>query len=1044
MQKHEVLHLPADPTCEICRVGKLRRKRMVRKSDRGSTVKTSTFNQIVSVDLLDPALVSIDGFRYILTHLDESTGWLSVVCIRNKTPSDVTEGLKEVQRGRGWPRQLKCDDGKEFEGEFESCLRENLVEKLKGIPYRPNTHARHERMHEDINAGVRALLLQAGLPIEWYPYAAKYWVLARNLSWPQHDGKTPFEKRYGTKWTKPIPAFGSGVLVYKEQRESKFETTGRLAGVLGFAIPRVHDHRQIINLTVGFANDLKPQATRRVLEFRLEPEILPFRKLKLRGPEEQEVLNPVRNEAPPAPIDMVEGTRSCGKYCRSCSKPVFRHSQAKCERCRKGPGHGYSHTNDMTCFKQACKCPRLMSTNELVDNMNVRVVGAHDSKNDRMRPNALSDDEQQCIRVSKALHQIPSDARKGLLELLPGDRTRSKVIAQVGLGTPLYPKRVYTSRCTMDAPVKREEAAVKCSLTPTSSPRHLCKLGYDVNVAEVLPMKSAMKSIKGKVAFKKEFNSLVEMGVLRLQHAVEYRDVAHNKDARFVKLKPIMAVKNSEMPVSFHVHKCRIVGQGCIVKNGNGFIAEPDQFPFDKPPSLMSMRCALSKALLEFGKEADAAFFDIDSAYLHAPLLGNPTYGTLEALLPFMKDVLSPKELTRLLKMERPVIKLNQALYGLTRSGSDFAAHARGKLMEKGWKESDCDMNVYHKQYNNGKHVTLVLYVDDGALFGHGDSVTLAVKELQSCFKITKEIQRISMATKDAPIRYLGISVYSDSENWILDSSEYAAHIAKKAPSGRSRTTPIAEKIVIGTFPRDCPRMHRATIGQLLWLSRTTRADIAHSVAMVARCVDRWDDNAEKGLNDILRYLVKHTEVLLKYNIPREMCSEVAIESYCDADHDPNKSTSGHIMYLTGNGNKHLVSWGSRKQKRIATSTAESELISLHTSVQGCVFPVGIFLEEIQGKWPLIDIYSDNETAIKVAIRGFSDAMTHVSKTQKICVKWLAELVKDKFINIKYIATRSNAADIMTKPVSTDVFRGHMRSIGLNYRGFARSAVENI
>lgn len=1009
-----MLHLPADETCKVCRVSKIRRRRMIRKESGSESVNSVSFNHSVSVDLLDPTLIGIDGNRYLFTHLDEHTGWTTVIGVKRKVPAEVKNALEEAQRGKGWPKFLKCDSGNEFAAEFDECLRKNLVEKLEGVAHRPNTHARHERMHADLNAGVRALLVQAGLPTEWYPYAIKYWVLARNLAWPMKDGKTPFEKRYGIKWTKSIPVFGTGAIVYREEKESKFEPNGRLGAVLGFTVPRAHDHRQLMNLIIGFPDDLRPVAVRKVLEFKLMDNTYPFRKLKLRGELEQDALEFDEKKDREKPGEgngqSPEGTSESRselsgqlnkqglKFCSKCKKPIFRHKEATCARCVAGPGSGETHRRDSTCFKQACQCPRLMSTGELVPKLNTEVAEPI------RRAETNGANMKTALPMSRLQHAMNMSKTSGLLEALNSNNATLHSTSQL--------------QTTVLDPL------------------------YFVNVAEILPMKSAMETSEGQDAFKQELLSLIAVGALQFKSATEHRMAKLTKNARFVRLKPIMGVKNSEMPKQFQKHKCRIVAQGCIVKNGDGSIADPDIFPFDKPPGLISMRCAMSTALLEYGADAEAAFFDIDCAYLHAPLGGDPTFGTLEALLPYLKESLPSKEVKRLMQMERPVVRLGLALYGLTRSGSDFASHAREVLLGKRWKESESDMNVYYRRDQEDRKCTLILYVDDGAIFGHKECVVQAVKELRECFRISKPVEYVTKKTKHEPVRYLGISVYTANNHWCLDSSDYATHIARQAPSGRRRTTPLSDKTIISEHPNSCPHAARKTLGQLLWLSRTTRPDISHAVALIARCVDRWDPQAERGLEDILRYLANHTGVILKYEVPLKKTRNVSVSCYTDADHDANRSTSGHILFLKGENAQHLISWGSRRQRRVATSTAESELIALHSAIQGCVFPVGIYLEETQKQWPCITVYCDNQTAIKVAIRGFSDAMVHASKTQRICVKWLAELVKDVLIDIQHVPTRANLADMMTKPIATDVFRGHARGIGLSYPGFFHSAVE--
>ena len=61
-------------------------------------------------------------------------------------------------------------------------------------------------------------------------------------------------------------------------------------------------------------------------------------------------------------------------------------------------------------------------------------------------------------------------------------------------------------------------------------------------------------------------------------------------------------------------------------------------------------------------------------------------------------------------------------------------------------------------------------------------------------------------------------------------------------------------------------------------------------------------------------------------------------------------------------------------------------------------------------------ILEDNEAVIKMAIKGRSMLMRHVSRTHRIDLSWLFErLIKDPVIRIKYVNTKDQLADILTK-----------------------------
>ena len=64
----------------------------------------------------------------------------------------------------------------------------------------------------------------------------------------------------------------------------------------------------------------------------------------------------------------------------------------------------------------------------------------------------------------------------------------------------------------------------------------------------------------------------------------------------------------------------------------------------------------------------------------------------------------------------------------------------------------------------------------------------------------------------------------------------------------------------------------------------------------------------------------------------------------------------------------------------------------------------------------MLYIFEDNEAVIKMIIKGRSPTMRHVSRTHRVALDWLFDRINlDPMIQIKYIDTKSQLADILTK-----------------------------
>ena len=61
-------------------------------------------------------------------------------------------------------------------------------------------------------------------------------------------------------------------------------------------------------------------------------------------------------------------------------------------------------------------------------------------------------------------------------------------------------------------------------------------------------------------------------------------------------------------------------------------------------------------------------------------------------------------------------------------------------------------------------------------------------------------------------------------------------------------------------------------------------------------------------------------------------------------------------------------------------------------------------------------VFEDNEAVIKMIIKGRGPTMRHVSRTHRVALDWLFDLINlDPKIQIKYIDTKNQVAEMLTK-----------------------------
>ncbi|GJR39298.1 retrovirus-related pol polyprotein from transposon TNT 1-94 [Tanacetum coccineum] len=166
----------------------------------------------------------------------------------------------------------------------------------------------------------------------------------------------------------------------------------------------------------------------------------------------------------------------------------------------------------------------------------------------------------------------------------------------------------------------------------------------------------------------------------------------------------------------------------------------------------------------------------------------------------------------------------------------------------------------------------------------------------------------------------------------------------------------------------------------------------------------------------------------------------------CEEDEDvlgsevPYLSAIGALISQTGyiflNGGT-AISWRSQKQTLVATSSNHAEVNALHEASRECVWlrsmtqlivtSCGLKREES----PTL-IYEDNAACVAQMKEGYikSDRTKHIPQRY---FAYTQDLIKDNQIEMKYVQSSNNSADLFTKALPTSVFRKHVHAIGMRY-----------
>lgn len=142
------------------------------------------------------------------------------------------------------------------------------------------------------------------------------------------------------------------------------------------------------------------------------------------------------------------------------------------------------------------------------------------------------------------------------------------------------------------------------------------------------------------------------------------------------------------------------------------------------------------------------------------------------------------------------------------------------------------------------------------------------------------------------------------------------------------------------------------------------------------------------------------------------------------ADMDTRRSTSGYIFKLA-NG---PITWMSKRQSCVSLSTTEAEYIAACLAVKESIWIRKLLHDVGYINDNPTTIYIDNQSAIKLV----KNPEFHC-RTKHIDVKFhfIREKYDNKEIDVEYICTRDQIADLFTKALPKERFENLSIKIGL-------------
>ena len=380
------------------------------------------------------------------------------------------------------------------------------------------------------------------------------------------------------------------------------------------------------------------------------------------------------------------------------------------------------------------------------------------------------------------------------------------------------------------------------------------------------------------------------------------------------------------------------------------------------------------------------------------------------------------------------VCKLEKSMYGTKQAPRCWNKKINSVLLDQlEFERSEADPCLYVKHDSKGIMV-IAMYVDDMILVAKTRSQISWMKSMlcsnfemkdlgEAKFCLGMEITR-NRREKKLWLTQEGYMNKIMERFGMLECKPVATPMVEpKSPYERLEEISVQDEKAEGV-------PYREAVGSLMYLMICTRPDIAYAVGKVARFCESPKMKHWVAVKRILRYVKGTCNVGLRY----EGMKVGSAFGYCDSDWagdvSDRKSTSAYVFMMSGSA----VSWCSKKQTIVATSSCEAEYVSMTMACKEAVWfnrLISSILTNYDASKP-IEVFSDSQSAIKL---GTNESINKRNKHIDISFHYVRDTISNGKVSFGYIATAHMVADMLTKPLERIKFEQLKHLCGLSVKG---------
>jgi len=515
--------------------------------------------------------------------------------------------------------------------------------------------------------------------------------------------------------------------------------------------------------------------------------------------------------------------------------------------------------------------------------------------------------------------------------------------------------------------------------------------------AELLAMPDCDHKTNFLLAYRSEIDSLYKTGT-----GVK---VPIPKGRKLVGSKVIFEVKFNNLTGDLDKYKCRVVAQGFSQIHGIDYTET-----FSATPMISTIKTVVSTSVQ---KDWELYSIDIKTAFLNADLEEDIYLRIPDGEQQTMPD-------------GTPACwQLHRAIYGLKQASRAWLHTFTSYLEDIGLKRSPSEPCLFWLPGDGGEmKMMLFVHVDD---CGFGCKPDDGTREwfLQ---KIGERFQYTDNGVMETIVN-MNLDRQADGSIIIHQRAYIEAMLHKFGlQNSKPASTPLPTRYDLDIRERTDEEMlqmkdvdYLGLLGALLWVQRCSRFDISFAVAYMARANKAPRLDHYKQLQRIARYLKSTLDIGVKIQKLDDSHPLLnAIVTYTDADFatgkDNRRSTSGVITFYNG----VPIEYCAKLQSCVTANTAEAEYTALARGVSDTVYLRQLLKEmDLLNEGPSV-VYGDNTASLAI---GSNDMLHTRVKHVDIKLHFVRDYIRSKDIQLKYIDTTNQLADLFTKSLGSDQFQ---------------------